>query len=391
MTHFVRKTNRREFIRLALVSPLVFSTMASVARAADGSDQLTHPDYTNLKELLTPFRADNGLPAIAAGVMRYGVVVASGAVGLRKVGARTPVTILDKFHLGSCTKAMTATLAAKLVEHGKIQWSSTLAGIFPERAEKMHPSYRKASLELLLTHRAGVPRDSLHYQAQNIPMIARRLRYLDSVVEYPPESEPNTQFSYSNAGYVIVGAMLERVTGRVWEDLMRDGLFRPLGMSSAGFGSSAKPNQTNQPWGHKFVDGKYMPNYEDGGPVLGPPGRVHCTILDCLKFADFHASNGERPPRLLNPVSLAKLHPPRKLDGQGLPAPEGYAMGWSVIRQEWANGLALTHQGSNGANLFVVWIGPSIGLSVALACNAAGGKADVLNSIAVELALKFAK
>jgi CubicO group peptidase (beta-lactamase class C family) len=116
----------------------------------------------DLRELLSKFKKESNVPAIAAGVMRHGVLVAGSCVGVRKLGAPAEVTMFDQFRLGSCTKAMTATVAAGLVDRGMIRWTSALAEIFPERVQQMHPSYRKVSLELLLTHRAGAPRDSHH-------------------------------------------------------------------------------------------------------------------------------------------------------------------------------------------------------------------------------------
>jgi len=120
------KPTRREFLRLAVASPLILSEFAKDAIAADEASPPGHPRFANLNEWLTPFRRDNNLPALAGAMMRNGVVRASGAVGVRKAGDATPVTMLDKFHLGSCTKAMTATLAAMLVERQQIHWNSAL-------------------------------------------------------------------------------------------------------------------------------------------------------------------------------------------------------------------------------------------------------------------------
>ena len=86
---------------------------------------------TSLNELLTPYLARYHLPALAAAVVQDGKVIASGAVGTRRAGTDIPVTIKDRFHLGSDTKAMTALLAAMLVEEGKLRWDSTVAEVFP--------------------------------------------------------------------------------------------------------------------------------------------------------------------------------------------------------------------------------------------------------------------
>ncbi len=83
--------------------------------------------------------------------------MARGAVGLRRAGSDVAATTGDKFHIGSCTKSRTATLAAMLVEEGKLTWQTKLADVLPELAGSMHPDYRAVTLEQLLAHRAGVP------------------------------------------------------------------------------------------------------------------------------------------------------------------------------------------------------------------------------------------
>jgi hypothetical protein len=106
-------------------------------------------------------------------------------------------------------------------------------------------------------------------------------------------------------------------------------------------------------------------------------------VLDYIKFATLHASGGTRPPGLLLPASIAKLHQP---------APQqDYAMGWSVTNRNWAKGVALNHNGSNTMNYFVVWLAPKTQFALAVASNAAGGNVPkVLDDVAAALVGRFA-
>src|SRR3954466_4478001 len=88
----------------------------------------------SLDSVLQPYLARHDLPALAAAVVKNGEIIASGAVGTRRAGTNSPVTIDDRFHIGSDTKAMTALIAAMLVEGGKIRWTSTVGEVFPELA-----------------------------------------------------------------------------------------------------------------------------------------------------------------------------------------------------------------------------------------------------------------
>jgi CubicO group peptidase (beta-lactamase class C family) len=337
----------------------------------------------DLGPLLRPLHEEQGLPAVAAAAMKQGAVVAAGAVGARKLGDPAAVTVADKFHIGSCTKAMTATLAAVLVEQGKLRWSDTLAGAFPERAAKMQAAYRGVTLELLLNHRSGAPANGTNFGRPSGTVTEQRLAYMDSVLEHVPATEPGSAYAYSNAGYIIAGAMLERITGQPWERLMQERIFRPLGMASAGFGPAAKPEAADQPWGHVFKGGKFEPRYGDNPAALGPAGTVHCAVLDYLKFAGLHASRGARPARFLTAASLGKLHQP---------APQqDYAFGWVVVTRDWAGGPALTHNGSNTMNFFVVWVAPRIDFCLAAATNCFSEPVPkLLDGVAAELVRKFA-
>jgi len=100
------------------------------------------------------------LPALAAAVVRDGEIVAAGAVDTRRAGTETPVTIDDRFHIGSDAKAMTALLAGMLVEQGALHWDSTVGAVFPELAAQMDSGLRDVTLEQLLSHTSVIPSDN---------------------------------------------------------------------------------------------------------------------------------------------------------------------------------------------------------------------------------------
>jgi CubicO group peptidase (beta-lactamase class C family) len=367
-------TSRRVFLTRTATA------CAGLALAQTSRVAQAEPRAVDLAEVLKPILAESSLPALAGGAVKNGVIVGLGAVGIRRVGEPEKVTIKDKFHIGSDTKAMTATLAGMLVEQSRLKWTSTLAELFPERAPKMNAGFREVTMEQLLTHRAGLAHDGNYYGIPNSPVTQQRLAYLDAVLATPPP-HPIDSYNYSNAGYIIAGAAMERISGKSWEELMRERLLGPLKMTETGFGTAAKEHQTDQPWGHVLVNGKFVPRYGDNHRALGPAGTVHCPIGDYLKFAAFHASRGMHPPGLLKPATFKKLHHPEK---------EDYAMGWAVLQRGWAKGAALTHAGSNTMNYFVVWLAPELDFGLAAATNAAGDKVpQALDQVAVALIKKF--
>lgn len=322
-------------------------------------------------------RAKFGVPALAAAAVRDGEIVALGVSGLRKVGGTEVVTTDDKWHLGSCTKSMTASLAAMLVGEGKIRWETTVAEVFPEWRAEMEESWRAVTLEQLLIHRSGAPGNAPPklwaeaWQARGTPT-EQRLTFVRGLLREKPETTPGARFIYSNQGYSIAGAMLERVTKQAWETLLKDRLFTPLGLKSAGFGAPAAIGRVDHPWGHATLGNAVVPvppgPQADNPVAIGPAGTVHASISDFARYAGWHARGSRREADLLSADTVVRLH--RPADGQD------YAMGWVVVSRGWAGGTALTHTGSNTMWFCVMWVAPEKGAAFVAATNVAGPAAD---------------
>ncbi len=105
--------------------------------------------------MLEQVRVEFGVPGLAAAIVRGDRVVAA-ATGVRRAGRRQPIGIADRFHVGSVSKPISATVIATLVDAGLIDWSTTVSSVFPDLAGKMHAAYRGVTLEQLLSHRAGI-------------------------------------------------------------------------------------------------------------------------------------------------------------------------------------------------------------------------------------------
>lgn len=332
------------------------------------------PPARDVSPLLRPILGLHDIPGMVAATVKGDRIVAIGAAGVRRRGAAEKVTLDDQFHLGSCTKSMTATLCGMLVEQRKLSWETTIAEAFPELKPKMDPAYRAVTLRQLLTHRGGAPADldagglwERLWQQRRDPVAARQM-LLEGVVTHPPEAPPGTKFIYSNAGFAIAGHMAERVVGRPWETLMRQRLFEPLGMRSAGFGPPGTDKPIDQPRGHTAAGQPVEPGpAADNPPAIGPAGTVHCSISDWAKFIALHLQAEVGHPRLLKAETFKVLHTP--------PEGQDYAMGWGVVPRPWADGNVLTHAGSNNLWTCVVWIAPKKDFAVLVCCNQGGDPA----------------
>lgn len=336
-----------------------------VALAALAGEAASPPD--DLAAILEPIRAKHGLPALAAAVLKDGKVAAIGAVGKRKAGGDDPVTVDDQWHLGSLTKAMTATLIARLVERGRLSWDLSLEKAFP--GLKMDSAFKSVTLERLLTHTGGFPAEAPEqlwselWRMKGTPS-EQRMTLVRGIL---PGKYSSSGYLYSNVGYALAGAIAERTENKSWENLLEDEVFTPLRMNSSGFGAPAK----GQPWGHVWRDGAAVPvepgPNADNPPGIAPAGAVHATLRDWARFALLHLEGERRKEALLRPDSFKKLHT--------APAGQEYASGWIVVNRRWAGGRALTHAGSNTMWYAVVWLAPEKGFGVLVATNLGGGPA----------------
>ena len=318
----------------------------------------------DLRELLKPLLDETDVPSVAAAVVFGSEIHAAGAVGVRKRGDPTPATVNDKYHIGSCAKAMTATLAGVLVERGVLSWETRIKDVFPEMV--IHPGYEPVTLKQLLSHTSGMPaftdsdeEDEDLVQIVDVYDVApteHRLRVLPAVLAREPKASPGTRLLYSNMGYVTAGAMLEQLTQAPFETLLERELFAPLGITSAGFGAAGTPGQIDEPWGHGPAPVEPGPE-ADNSLVLSPAGTIHMSVRDLARHASFHLTAS---PKVVGDETYELLH---------APVLEGYALGWGVVKRGWAKGTAWTHQGSNNRSFATVWIAPALNFAAVGVCN----------------------
>ena len=328
----------------------------------------------DLQALLDEVRRRSPVPGLAAAVVDVGGTLAIGVSGQRRADEPGNLTVTDRFHLGSDTKAMTALLVAQLVEEGVLRWEMTMAEAFPDAAGGMDPGFRDVTITQLLRHRAGVvanPTDivGLQVRLNEIAPEDRRRVVVREVLAQKPLSTPGSKFHYSNFGYVIVGAAIERVLGSTWEDAMRARIFSPLKMESCGFGPTAVGDARDQPWAHADHGDAFKPVEIDNPPFLGPAGTVHCSLEDWGAFASVFFEGST----FVSKASVDALT-------SAVPSDDnrggGYALGW-LVPDDSAFGLpVLTHDGSNTVNYASIVVMPTLRAAVMVASNAGGERAQ---------------
>jgi len=332
------------------------------------SPSILHEDEFNasVAGLLADYLEEAG--GVSAGVLvcRDDRLVAGATVGRRRHNAAARTTLADRWHIGSVTKSVTATMLASLVERGLLGWDTTIAEVFGADRGRF-PAWDGVTLQQLLTHTSGAPAnlpltDNLKRPAPGKARIAARERAVFRVMRKPPLSFPGLMYRYSNAGYAIAGALAERLTGRPWEDLVLETVAVPLGLAGAGFGSPpSRRRRPSEPWGHGRLWRWRFAVGHDNSPLIGPAGTLHLTLGDLVAYGNDHLNGLAGAGRLLQPDSYRRLHRPLLAD---------YACGWLV--QTGLGGMPDAvhwHDGSNTLWYALLALIPARRLVVALAFN----------------------
>jgi CubicO group peptidase (beta-lactamase class C family) len=352
---------------------------------------------SDLAGLLEPIRVKERLPALAAAIIIDGKIYAAAAVGTRKSNTDNWVTVDDKFLIASCSKAFTATLAAVLIEKGYLGWNTTLREAYPDL--NMRSEYENITLIQLLSHRAGMPEWIYHVSSKNVTKqftdnwwsdrdtpASMRLEYLKETVKENLADTPGGSIFYSNSGYLMAGAMLEKITGKTYEQLMAEEIFKPLALHTAGFGPPAKLDPQNQPIGHS---GYFRsPRLDDFPEYLAPTGVIHISIKDWAKFILLHLEIDTKSKVNLDSKTLSTLHsPPDSATWRtgseeiyyGIPS-LNYALGWYTLNIDNKEDL-LWHPGGNLGFIAEVIVHPAKKNAILLVTNIRASHEHLFNAM----------
>jgi CubicO group peptidase (beta-lactamase class C family) len=295
------------------------------------------------------------IPGLSVAVLSGDRVVLSRGYGFANVELRVPASDSTVYQSGSMGKQFTAALVEMLVDSHRLRLDDSIVRWFPEGAGV----WQEITVRRLLTHTAGVA------EYTDSTFDYRKDYTEDELVKFaaarPLDFRPGERWSYSNTGYVLLGALIHRVTGRFYGDLLRDSVFGPLGMRDSRVISEADivPNRAA---GYRLVDGA-LKNQEWVAPMLNTTadGALYFTVRDLTHWAI--ALNHRSVP---SPAALDTAWTPVRLsDGATYP----YGFGWFLLPQR--DQRRISHTGSWQGFKTAIARYPKSGLTVIVLANLA--------------------
>ncbi|MBI1824913.1 MAG: serine hydrolase [Planctomycetes bacterium] len=271
------------FVRLIIFIALIGLHETAVAE----------PAPTDLQQALNKLLDQYHAPALAAAAVRDGKLVAIGVDGVRELDGKDKAVITDRSMIGSCGKAATRLLIGRLVDKGKLRWDSTLAELLPD--VNMLDEYRSVTVGDVIGHRAGLQpyteisskRTPILFEQSGAGPREQRATFIAHLLIEPPSAPPKSKFIYSNAGYGLLGHIAERLMDQSYEKLMRDEVFRPLGMTSATIGTPLEVSSLAGWTGHMRTPSgmQAVKPGRPGLPAIAPAGLMSMSIEDFAKLS----------------------------------------------------------------------------------------------------------
>ncbi|WP_173003211.1 serine hydrolase [Chitinophaga sp. SYP-B3965] len=280
--------------------------------------------------------ADSIKTAYHIPALGYAVVSADSVYEINISGAK----LQDRFRIGSNTKAITGFIAALLVKEGKIKWDTKVSALL----SKMHPAYRNITLQQLLSFRT--PLVPYTYTNEEPAKFAgnedeQRFQFATWLLQQPPV-QPKGELSYTNAGYVVAGIMLEKASGKTYKQLVND-LGNKLGLHFA-FGN---PNETDstQPWGHDAQLIPEPPQHNYKLEWLLAAGNINISLPDYVTFIQLQLKGLKGETNILPAKEFHFLL-------HGLPT---FSIGWFWEKKETGE-MVITNTGNPGTFITQVYI-----------------------------------
>jgi CubicO group peptidase (beta-lactamase class C family) len=275
-----------------------FSSIAS-------AQQTQQTPLSGFDEYVNQALKDWEVPGVAIAVVKDDKIALSKGYGVRRLGDPTAVDERTIFAIGSSSKAFTAAALAMLVDEGKIKWDDPVTKHLP--GFELYDPYaaKEMTVRDLLCHRSGLARGDLMWygSAYGRDEILRRTRYLK------PSWSFRSQFGYQNLMYLAAGQIIPAVTGKSWDDFIKERFFKPLGMSSSSTSINGFKATDNVATPHGKIDDKVVPIPWRNIDNIAPAGSINSNVVEMASWVRLQLGSGKfAGQQLLSSGAIAEMH-----------------------------------------------------------------------------------
>jgi CubicO group peptidase (beta-lactamase class C family) len=313
---------------------LAFSIILLTASAASRADT---PDFATIEAYVEEQMRANQIPGLALGIVQGDQIVHLRGFGVADPSGQ-PVTPQTPFIIGSLSKSFTALAVMQLVEEGKVELDAPAQAYIPWFRVADPDASARITVRHLLNQTSGISgnEDRLLLVGTGAETVEQHVREMSHL----PLAQPvGTTLQYSSWNYLVLGLLVETVSGQSYEDYVRQYIFAPLEMQNS-FASEAEAMQHGLATGYRWWFGFPLPARTPYRSDLLPAGFLISSVEDMAHFLIANINGGRYGNiPLLSPEGVAEMHRPAIRDAEG----RGYGMGWGI---ETINGVpAIMHEG----------------------------------------------
>ena len=312
------------------------------------------------------------VPGLALAVVADGRVVWAKGFGQRNIEKNLPMTADTLLPIGSITKSFTTLAMGMLVDEGRLEWDKPVRTYVPEFRAADEILTARLTPRDLVTHRTGLPRhDLVWFNNQDLSreQIVGRLAHLGA------SEDLRARYQYNNLMFLAGGFLVERLTGKPWEEVIRERVFAPLDMKRSTFSDAEAERDPDHARGYREDDGRILlrPFREVGN--MGPVGSISSSANEMARYALLQLNRGKVGDRqLVQPSTLREMHTPQVSHGT-LPdqpelGPASYGLGWNI--DTYRGKLRVAHGGNIDGFSALLTLFPNDGLAVVALSNANG-------------------
>lgn len=321
---------------------------------------------------------------VTIAVVEKGKVVYTGGFGYRNLEKKLPVTENTQFAIGSCTKAFTSSIIGMLEKDGKLDIDKPVRNYLPELKFQNEYANDHVTLRDMMTHRTGLPRHDLSWYAS----WATRDEFLKRIQFLEPTSELREKWQYNNFMFMAQGAVIEKITGKSWEQNMNEKIFKPLGMNNTNL--STKEMEKSNDYSLAFITKdsiiKSIPfrNID----AMGPAGSVNSSAKDMAKWLITWINDGKYNGKEIIPSSYRNQAISIQMAmGGGTPGKEnpdvhitGYGFGWMI--SSYRGHYRVEHGGGIDGFISTTGFFPSDSIGIFVSSNQGQVTSSIRNFIA---------
>ncbi|MFH1189749.1 MAG: serine hydrolase [Candidatus Omnitrophota bacterium] len=315
--------------------------------------------------------ADWKVPGAAIAIVRGGGAVYEKTFGVKTSGSDDTVTVDTVFQIGSASKSFTAALVAMLADEGKLKWDDPVSSRLDDFMLNDPWVTRQFTVTDLLAQRSGMPA----HACDNAAILGFGREHILGAMRYvKPVTSFRSAYAYQNNLFLAAAKLIEKETGKKWEDNIRERIFAPLGMTSGSTDLTSFRNGKNVASLHHMIYGKVITlpmswKYIDWVYTYGPAGGINASVKDMAKWARLQLGGGSfEGKELISSGGMRHMHTPKTVIPSAPGAPrQYYCQGW-VYRENDPFPI-IWHNGGTSGSKTIIAFAPEADIGIVVLSN----------------------